>query len=92
MMWMDYNINQAGKNFTISGDWPGEVMGYDREGNPGGKSHHLYQPGDIFIVNENGWLVCQNDHLKPGDVLMVNKDKMLIKVAADSLEVEKQDG
>ena len=57
MMWMDYNIMQAGKNFRIEGDWPGEVMGLDRDGNPGNKSTPLYQPGDVFIVNEGGWLM-----------------------------------
>ncbi len=57
MMWMDYNIMQAGSNFRIEGDWPGEVMGLDRQGNPGNKNHPLYQPGDVFIVDNNGWLV-----------------------------------
>ncbi len=57
MVWMEYNINQAGDNFRIEGDWHGEVMGLDRQGNPGNKTHPLYQPGDVFIVNESGWLV-----------------------------------
>jgi hypothetical protein len=58
MMWMDYNIMQAGNNFKIEGDWPGEVMGFlDRQGKPGNKDHPLYQPGDVFIVNNSGWLV-----------------------------------
>jgi hypothetical protein len=57
MMWMDYNIMQAGDNFCIEGDWPGEVMGLDRQGNPGNKDHPLYQPGDVFVVNESGWLI-----------------------------------
>ena len=56
MMWMDYNIMQAGSNFKIEGDWPGEVMGLDRQGKPGNKDHPLYQPGDVFIVNQSGWL------------------------------------
>ena len=55
-MWMDYNIMQAGDNFRIEGDWPGEVMGLDRQGNPGNKDHPLYQPGDVFVVDANGWL------------------------------------
>ena len=54
MMWMDYNINQAGPNFKVEGDWPGEVMGVSRDGSP--KDHYLYKPGDVFIVDENGWL------------------------------------
>jgi len=57
MLWMEYNINQAGDNFCIEGDWPGEVMGLDRQGNPGNKDRPLYQPGDVFIVNANGWLI-----------------------------------
>ena len=46
MMWMDYTINQAGPNFKVEGDTPTEVM-----------DKGLYKPGDVFIVNKNGWLV-----------------------------------
>jgi hypothetical protein len=53
---MEYNINQAGDNFRIEGDWHGEVMGLDRQGNPGNKERPLYQPGDVFVVDTNGWL------------------------------------
>ncbi len=60
MMWVDYNIDQAGENFKVSGDWPGEVMGFQKDGTP--KDHHLYKPGDVFIVNESGWLI-KSDHL-----------------------------
>ena len=56
MIWMDYNIMQAGSNFRIEGEWHGEVMGLDKQGKPGNKTHPLYQPGDVFIVDENGWL------------------------------------
>ena len=38
MMWVDYAIDQAGPNFTVKGDWP----------------------GDVFVVNESGWLIKQN--------------------------------
>ena len=55
MMWVDYSINQAGENFTVKGDYPGEVMGVARDGSP--RDHWLYKPGDVFIVNEHGWLV-----------------------------------
>jgi hypothetical protein len=55
MMWVDYNIDQAGENFTVKGDYPGEVMGVARDGTP--RDHWLYKPGDVFIVNESGWLV-----------------------------------
>ena len=55
MMWVDYNIDQAGENFTVKGDYPGEVMGIARDGSP--RDHWLYKPGDVFIVNEHGWLI-----------------------------------
>ena len=55
MMWMEYAINQAGKNFEIKGDWPGEVMGKLKDG--ADKEHYLYKPGDKFVVNEDGWLI-----------------------------------
>ena len=54
MMWAGYNISQAGEHFRVEGDWPGEVW-QDKEGNP--KNHALYRPGDVFIVDEEGWLV-----------------------------------
>lgn len=57
MMWMDYNITQAGENWSVQGDWPGEVMGLDKQGNPGFKERPLYKPGDVFIVNNSGWLI-----------------------------------
>ena len=59
-MWVDYNIDQAGENFKVSGDWPGEVMGLQKDGTP--KDNWLYKPGDVFIVNESGWLM-KLDHL-----------------------------
>ena len=58
MMWAGYNISQAGENFCVEGDWPGEVW-QDKEGNP--KNHALYRPGDVFIVNEDGWLCKVED-------------------------------
>ena len=30
-------------------------MGVNKDGTQ--KDHWLYKPGDVFIVNENGWLV-----------------------------------
>lgn len=62
MIWLDYQI-ESGPNgsFTVKGDWPGEVMGFDRDGNPGDKSQPLYQPGDVFIVNKHGWLIKQEE-------------------------------
>ena len=55
MIWMDYTIDQIGENFTIKGDWEGEVMGVSKDGTQ--KEHYLYKPGDVFRVNEGGWLV-----------------------------------
>ncbi len=59
-MWVDYNIDQAGQNFKVSGDWPGEVMGVAKDGTQ--KDNYLYKPGDVFVVNESGWLM-KSDHL-----------------------------
>ena len=55
MMWVDYTIDQVGPNFKVKGDWEGEVMGVCRDGTR--KEHFLYRPGDVFIVNEHGWLM-----------------------------------
>ena len=54
-MWVDYTIDQVGPNFKVKGDWEGEVMGVAKDGTR--KDHFLYKPGDVFIVNEHGWLV-----------------------------------
>ncbi len=56
-MWLDYNIDSipGGKGFKVSGDWPGEVMGVQKDGTL--KDNWLYKPGDVFVVNENGWLI-----------------------------------
>ena len=62
MMWIDYTIEHAGKNFRIAGDWFGEVMGITKDGEK--QDHYLYRPGDVFIVNENGWLVKQEKENK----------------------------
>lgn len=59
MMWVDYNITQAGDNFKVEGDWPGEVMGIKQDGTK--KDYALYRPGDVFIVNEGGWLCKVED-------------------------------
>ena len=57
MMWVDYSIDSipGGKGFKVRGDWEGEVMGVAKDGSH--KDHYLYRPGDVFIVNESGWLV-----------------------------------
>ncbi len=55
MMWVDYTIDQVGPNFKVKGDWEGEVMGVCKDGTR--KESFLYRPGDVFIVNEHGWLM-----------------------------------
>jgi hypothetical protein len=54
MFYMDYNIEQFGDDFIIHGDWPGEIMGVDKDGNV--VKHGLYKPGDVFEVQPNGML------------------------------------
>ena len=54
-MWVDYNIDQAGRAFKVKGDWEGEVMGVAKDGTQ--KEHYLYKPGDRFVVSETGWLI-----------------------------------
>ena len=71
MMWIDYTVESAGDNFTVKGDWPGEVMGVNKDGTQ--KGHWLYKPGDVFIVNENGWLV-KSDQLS-AMVIKYEKEK-----------------
>ena len=48
MIWMDYNINSlpGGRGFKVEGDTPTEVM-----------DAGLYKPGDVYIVNQDGWLI-----------------------------------
>ena len=86
MMWLDYTVQSGSDCFTVTGDWPGEVMGWDRDGNKHGglKVNPLYQPGDVFVVDEHGWL--RKQQAQPGDVLMVTRDGTLCKVAAQTLE------
>ena len=55
MIWMEYNINQAGENFRVEGNWEGEVIGVKQDGTE--KDYWLYQTGDVFRVHERGWLV-----------------------------------
>lgn len=59
MIWMDYIVEQAGDNFRVKGDWSGEVMGKQKDGTD--KGYALYKPGDVFIVNEAGWLMKSDE-------------------------------
>ena len=61
-MWIDYTIEQIGENFMIRGDWPGEVMGIDRDGKLSKKG--LFKPGDVFVVNASGMLVKQDKFIE----------------------------
>ena len=82
MMWLDYTVEQFGPNFTVRGDWPGEVMGIDKDGKPGHRDQPLYQPGDIFVVNSNG--ILMKIPAQTGDVLMVNTQGELVPFARHS--------
>lgn len=55
MLWLEYVIEQAGSNWRVKGDWPGEVMGVENDGKQ--KENYLYRPGDKFEVSEEGWLM-----------------------------------
>jgi len=62
MLWMDYNIESfPDGSFTVSGDWPGEVMGIKKDGTQ--KETCLYRPGDVFVVDKNG-VLRKTDGLK----------------------------
>ena len=63
MMWVDYTINSLpGGGFRVEGDWPGEVMGLSKDGkSKDRKENPLYSPGDVFIVNEDGWLIKSDE-------------------------------
>jgi len=63
MFWLDYTVESIGLHgqaFRVKGDWPGEVMGVAKDGTP--KDNWLYKPGDVYIVDDNGWL-RKSDHL-----------------------------
>ena len=61
MIWLEYTVQSfPNGDFTVEGDWPGEVMGINKDGSR--KDYALYKPGDVFIVDENGRL-RKSDHL-----------------------------
>jgi hypothetical protein len=55
MLWLEYAIEQAGSNWRVKGDWPGEIMGTHQDGTQ--RDSYLYKPGDKFEVSEEGWLM-----------------------------------
>ena len=55
ILWLEYAIEQAGSNWRVKGDWPGEIMGTDQDGTK--RDSYLYKPGDKFEVSEEGWLM-----------------------------------
>lgn len=56
MIWLDYTVESyPDGSFSIRGDYPGEVMGKNKDGTD--KEYSLYKPGDVFMVNEYGILV-----------------------------------
>lgn len=61
MFWLDYTVQSFyNGDFTVEGEWPGEVMGINKDGSK--KDHWLYKPGDVFVVDENG-ILRKSDHL-----------------------------
>ena len=48
MLWVDYTIESLGSNWRPIGDegWKNELI-----------DKGLYRPGDVFIVDKDGWLV-----------------------------------
>ena len=54
MIWVDYTVESGYNRFRVKGDWPGEVMGKQKDGSD--KGYALYKPGEIYIVGEDGWL------------------------------------
>jgi hypothetical protein len=54
MFWLDYTVESGLNRFRVKGDWDDEVMGKNEDGS--NKDYWLYKPGDVFIVDENGWL------------------------------------
>jgi hypothetical protein len=44
--WIDYSIEQGVDKFRVKGDTDTEVI-----------DKGLYKPGEVYIVNEDGWLV-----------------------------------
>jgi len=65
MIWMEYTLESfPDGSFHVIGDWPGEVMGWTRDGEKsGGKDSVLYSPGDVFVVDDNG-ILRKADSLK----------------------------
>ena len=49
-LWIDYTIDQGADRFKVLGDTSTEVM-----------DKGLYKPGDVFEVNEDGWLIKVNE-------------------------------
>jgi len=55
MLWLDYTVESfPDGSFTVKGDWDGEVIGKKKNGNL--KEHAIYNPGDKFVVDNNGIL------------------------------------
>ena len=66
MMRVDYAIDQAGENFTIRGDWPGEIMGLTQDGKY--KGNHLYKPGGKrFLMVADTTLIGKRNIENPED-------------------------
>lgn len=82
MLWMEYNIHQAGDNFKVEGEWPGELMGINKDGTP--KGYQLYKPGDCFRVSDNGWLVKIGEY--------VSEEDAASKIGGNTIDTDVHDG
>jgi len=60
--WIEYTVEQGPNRFRVVGDWDKEVMGYDKDGKKSNTKGTLYNPGEVYIVGEDGWL-HKSDHL-----------------------------
>lgn len=63
MIWMDYVIHQSGDNFKITGDTETELL-----------DKGLFKPGDVFIVDENGWCIKKDEV----EILLLKYEKKLL--------------
>jgi len=50
MFWIDYTIESGVDKFRVKGDYDMELI-----------EKGLYKPGDVFIVNEDGWLIKSDE-------------------------------
>ena len=57
MFWLDYTVHSGYEKSRGDDDFSRDVIACNKDGTGGGKSQPLYSPGDIYEVNEDGWLI-----------------------------------